>query len=253
MLPYIEHPTLDLGFYRIEAFALLVGAALITEFQIVMRRAPRHGIDREVTSSLLGWTILLGLLSAHLFDLLVYYPEQLREDPWVLLQPWKGISSFGGMLGGLAGMAWLMHRRRMPTAERLVFVDCLIFALPFTLALGRLGCALQHDHLGVASDHALAVAFPDGGRFDLGVLEFLWVTLMCGVFLLADRRRWPPGFYLGLFFALYGPVRFVLDSLRIGDARYLGWTPGQYLSLLAAGIGVAILALVLRRDEVSES
>ena len=73
MLPYIEHPTLDLGFYRIEAFALLVGAALITEFQIVMRRAPRHGIDREVTSSLLGWTILLGLLSAHLFDLLVYY------------------------------------------------------------------------------------------------------------------------------------------------------------------------------------
>lgn len=247
MLPYIEHPTLDLGFYRIEAFAVLVGAAVIVQFQIVMRRAPRHGLDRRTTSSLLGWTIFLGLLSAHLFDLLVYYPEQLLEDPWVLLMPWRGISSLGGMLGGLLGLLWLMHRRGLSRQQRLVFADCVLFALPFTLALGRLGCALQHDHLGVASQHALAVRFPDGPRFDLGVLEFLYVSLLCIAFLAADLRRWPPGFYVGLFFAAYGPVRFVLDSLRTGDARYLGWTPGQYLSLLGTAIGLGILAALLAR------
>ena len=247
MLPYIEQPTLDLGFYRIEAFPVLVGAAVIAEFQIVMHRAPRLGIDRRTTSSLLGWTIFLGLLSAHLFDLFVYYPERFLENPWVLLMPWRGISSFGGMLGGLLGLAWLLHRRGLSTAQRLVFVDCLIFALPFTLALGRLGCALQHDHLGIASHHALAVAFPQGPRFDLGVLEFLYVSLLCIVFLAADLWRWPAGFFLGLFFALYGPVRFALDSLRIGDARYGGWTPGQYLSILATLGGLAVLVAVLAR------
>ena len=54
---------------------------------MVMRRAPRHGIDRLTTSTLLGWTIFLGLLAAHLFDLFVYYPDQFVENPWLLLQP----------------------------------------------------------------------------------------------------------------------------------------------------------------------
>jgi len=247
MLPYIEQPILDLGFYRIEAFPVLVGAAVIAEFQVVMRRAPRLGIDRRTTSGLLGWTIFLGLLSAHLFDLFVYYPAELREDPWLLLQPWQGVSSLGGMLGGLLALLWLMRRRGLSRQQRLVFVDCLMFALPFTLALGRLGCALQHDHLGIPSQHALAVGFPGGPRFDLGVLEFLYVSLMCIAFLAADLRRWPAGFFVGLFFSLYGPVRFALDSLRTGDVRYLGWTPGQYLSLLATAVGLAILAALFAR------
>ena len=61
------------------------------------------------------------------------------------------------------------------------------------------------------------------------------------------RRAWPPGFYGGLFFALYGPVRFLLDTLRVADARYLGWTPAQYLSLLGALLGAAVLFAAFRR------
>jgi phosphatidylglycerol:prolipoprotein diacylglycerol transferase len=255
LLPYVEHPVLEIGAYRLQAFPLLVAAALVVQFQIVLRRAPAHGIPLAQASSLVGWAILLGLLGAHLFELLVYQPERLLEDPIALLTPWRGISSFGGMLGGLLGMAFLMHRRRIPAAIRLRFVDCLMFALPFTLAVGRTGCALQHDHPGVSSQHWLAVRFPDGPRFDLGLLEFLYLLPVCAVFLLADRRRRPDGFWLGLFFALYGPARFAMDALRVGDVRYLGWTPGQYLSVLATLAGVGILAFVLgrRRPELSRS
>jgi len=247
LFPYIEHPTLDLGFYRLQAFPVLVGAAIVLQFQIVMRRAPRFGIDRATTSSLTGWAIFLGLLGAHLFDLFVYYPDRFIANPLEILMPWRGISSFGGMLGGLGGLVWVMHRRALSGRDRLRFVDCLMFGLPFTLALGRLGCALQHDHLGVSSEHWLAVRFPDGPRFDLGLLEFLYVSSMALVFLAADRRRWPDGFFIGLFFALYGPVRFAMDALRVGDVRYLGWTPGQYLAVLATLIGVGILIAVFRR------
>lgn len=247
MLPYIEHPTLDLGFYRLEAFALLVGAAIVVEYAIVMRRAPQQGIDRRTASSLLAWAIGLGLAGAHVFDVVAYYPERLRENPLELLRFWGGISSFGGMLGGLLGLYWVMRRKAMSSADMLRFVDCLLYALPFTLAVGRLGCALQHDHPGVSSDHWLAVAFPDGPRFDLGLLEFFYVSALALLFALLGRRRRPDGFFIGLFFASYGPVRFVLDSLRVSEARYLGWTPGQYLSLLVAALGTWALFAVLRR------
>ena len=246
MLPYIEHPVLDLGFYRLESFMVLVALAIVTEFQIVVRRAPHHGIERATAASLLGWAIGLGIVSAHVFDVIAYYPEKLIENPLELLRIWGGISSFGGMIGGLLGVFLVMRRRGMSAADMLRFVDCLLFALPFTLAVGRLGCALQHDHPGISSDHWLAVNFPDGPRFDLGLLEFLYVSLLAAAFALLSRRRWPDGFYIGLFFAAYGPVRFVLDSLRVSEARYFGWTPGQYLSLVAAAIGVWTLWRVLR-------
>lgn len=218
----------------------------MVQFQVVLRRAPKFGFDRLTASTLVGWAIFLGLLGAHLFDVFAYRPDQVLEDPLVLLQPWNGISSFGGMLGGLLGLYAVMRRKGMKLADMTRFVDLLVFALPFTLAVGRLGCALQHDHPGLASTHWLAVDFPGVPRFDLGLLEFFYVSIMAVAFVLLGRRRRPDGFYLGLFFTLYGPVRFVLDSLRIVETRYAGWTPGQYLSVLVAVAGLALLVGVLR-------
>jgi len=247
LLPYIESPAVQIGAYTLKAFPVLVGAAIITQFQIVLRRAPRYGIDRVTTSTLAGWAICLGIVGAHVFDVLAYYPERLLSNPLELLRLWGSLSSFGGMLGGLLGLYLVMRMRAMSRGDMLRFVDCLLFALPFTLAIGRLGCGLHHDHLGVSSNHWLAVAFPDGPRFDLGLLEFFYTATMAAVFLLLDRRRWPDGFYIGVFFALYGPVRFTLDALRVGDARYLGWTPGQYLSILATLVGVGMLVALFGR------
>jgi phosphatidylglycerol:prolipoprotein diacylglycerol transferase len=246
MLPYFEYPILDLGFYRVGIFPVLVGAAIIVEFQLVLRRAPRVGIDRRLASSLVSWAIFLGLIGAHVFDELAYFPERLLQNPLELFRFWGGLSSFGGMLGGLLGLLIVMRRKGLSGGEMARFVDCLIFALPFTLAVGRLGCALQHDHPGVSSSHWLAVQFPDGPRFDLGLLEFFTVTAMAGLFAALGRRSWPTGFFAGLFFALYGPVRFALDALRVSEARYFGWTPGQYLSVLATCVGVAVLLASFR-------
>jgi len=247
VFPYIEHPSLDLGFFRLEAFPVLAAIAIVVQFQIVMRRAPRFGFDRVTTSTLVGWAILLGLVSAHVFDVLAYTPERLAANPLELLRVWGGLSSFGGMVGGLLGLYLVMRLRGMSAAEMTRFVDVLIYALPFTLAVGRLGCALQHDHPGVSSAHWLAVQYPDGPRFDLGLLEFLYLVPVAALFAWLGRRRWPDGFFIGLFFALYGPVRFTMDSLRIAEARYFEWTPGQYLSVAATLIGVGILLAVLRR------
>ena len=247
MFPYVPHPTLDLGFYTITAFRVLVLTAIVVEYQIVVRRAPTHGIDAGVASSLIAWAIGLGLVSAHVFDVVFYFPEQVRANPLVLFEFWGSLSSTGGMLGGIAGLTVVAWKRGLGRDGILRFFDVVIFALPFTLAIGRLGCALQHDHLGVRSEHWLAVRFPDGARFDLGLLEFLWCTAIAGVFLLLDRKPRPTGFWIGAFFALYAPARIAMDALRTDDARYLGATPAQYLMLGATVAGLAILTWAIRR------
>lgn len=247
MIPYVEHPILQIGSYPLQAFRVLALLAIAVEYLIVVRRAPRHGFTSEQASSLVAWAVVLGLVSAHVFDVLAYYPERLRDDPLELLRVWGSLSSWGGMVGGLAGLGLVAWRRGLGAAGVLRFFDLCIYALPFTLMVGRFGCALQHDHLGLASSHFLAVNFPTGPRFDLGMLEFLYLIPVSLLFFLLGRQPRPLGFFSGLFFALYGPARFAMDALRNEDARYLGWTPAQYLCVAATLAGAALVLWSLRR------
>lgn len=247
MIPYVEHPVLQIGSYPLQAFRVLALIAIVVEYVIVVRRAPRHGFTSEDASSLVAWGVVFGLVSAHVFDVIAYYPERLREDPLELFRVWGSLSSWGGMVGGLTGLGIVAFRRGLGATGVLRFFDLCIYALPFTLMVGRFGCALQHDHLGVASTHFLAVAFPTGPRFDLGMLEFLYLVPVSALFFVLGRSPRPLGFFSGLFFALYGPARFVMDTLRNEDARYLGWTPAQYLCVATTLAGIALVAWSLRR------
>ena len=251
MFPYVEHPVLTIGSYELQAFRMLALTAVAVEYFIVVKRAPRHGFTSEQASSLIAWATVIGLASAHVFDVIAYYPERLREDPLELFRVWGSLSSWGGMVGGLGGLAFVAWRRGLGAAGVLRFVDLATYALPITLAVGRFGCALQHDHLGIASTHFLAVNFPTGPRFDLGLLEFLYLIPVSLIFVALGRKPRPAGFYLGLFFALYGPGRFAMDALRAEDARYFGWTPAQYLCVATTLAGAALVLWSLRRGASS--
>lgn len=247
MLPYLEVPALDLGFVRLEVPALLAALAIAVQVQLVIERAPRFGIEGRAVFQLLLWGLGFGLLGGHLFSLLLRHPGEAR-DALAWLRFYDDPSTLGGVAGGLLGAFGVMHAKHMRAAERLRSLDCLVFALPFTLCVANLASALQHSRVGVATEHPLALRFPDGvSRLDLGLLELLLVIPLAAAFAWLGRRDRPNGFYLGLFLAVYGPLRFGLEALRIVEVRYWGWTPAQYLALGSAVAGVAVLLKVMRR------
>jgi len=253
MIPYVEQPSLTVGTYTLYFFQVAVCVAVIVGYEIVVRRAPRLGLDAEGTASVVAWVILWGFVGSHVFDALAYYPERVLANPLELFKIWGSMSSFGGMMGGVIAAVVVTRRRGWTARQAWTLVDGIGFAFPFAWIFGRLGCALAHDHLGVATDHWLGVRFPGGTRFDLGLLELLFTIPVAGLFFVLDRRPRPTGFFLGLFLTLYGPVRFALDTLRAEDARYLGWTPGQYVAILAALAGAWILARALRGEVAGDA
>jgi phosphatidylglycerol:prolipoprotein diacylglycerol transferase len=102
-----------------------------------------------------------------------------------------GPSSWGAILGATFALGALLltpHRR-----AALPYFDVLALTFPFAFAIARAGCFLAHDHIGAPSAHWLAVRFPGGSRFDLGLLECL---AACAVGILAialSRWRLAPG------------------------------------------------------------
>jgi len=271
MLPYFEQPSWHIGPLVIHAFGVTVAIAAWLGLTLVQQRFERLDLDSRLGQRLGGWMLVGGILGAHVFSVLLYFPHELRNDPWLLVRVWEDISSFGGLLGGLIAAA-LFFATRAPHEDRrrqLAYLDAIAFVFPAALAIGRVGCSLAHDHPGTVTTFPLAIslrtdaaldylggvyraaglALPQSastmGFHDLGFYECLYLSLVVvPLFALWNRRRRPVGFYLVAFAALYLPVRFGLDMLRVADARYVGLTPAQWV---AAAVLVALPFVAVQR------
>jgi phosphatidylglycerol:prolipoprotein diacylglycerol transferase len=131
------------------------------------------------------------------------------------------------------------RRKNVPT---LPYVEAILFGFVPAWILGRLGCTIAFDHPGLPTTFFLGMADWAGVvRHNLGLYEMLYTVLLAAA--LYGLRNFRPfeGFHLVLIILLYSPVRFFLDTLRVADRRYWGYTPGQYFSVLLLALGVWLL------------
>lgn len=277
--PYFAQPRFAVGPLTVHAFGVLVAVGILIGVEVTLRRAHFEELDSRVIRGVIGQALLWGFVAAHVLDVACYSPQKLLEDPWVLLQLSNGISSYGGMLGGLAGMALFLgsRRRGLRTAEGWRYVDAVAYGWPFAWVFGRLACTVATDHPGtVTRGFVLATSldtpqarefirgvYAAAGRGDelpgdaalagmgfhnLGFYELLWTLLVIvPAFLWLGRSRRPAGFFLVAFTFLYAPARFVLDFPRVTDATYFGLTPGQYASGAVTVAAAAVVWSALRR------
>jgi phosphatidylglycerol:prolipoprotein diacylglycerol transferase len=246
VIPYIYVGSFPLGHLRVSSFVTLAGLGCLAACALTVWRGRRFGLSYQRTEEMCLWAVLAAYFGAHLGNW-IYYPEDLSllaKHPQLVLR--SGLSSFGGFLGGLVGIALFFVCRRVRGGERWRYADAIAYSLPFAGILGRLGCSLVHDHPGLRTTNWLAVRYPDAPRWDLGLLELFFLTGLAAVFLALDRKHRASGFYFGLFFLSYGLFRLGLDQLHVDPPRYLGWTVDEYAALAAIIVGGLSLARVRR-------
>lgn len=243
MFPYWTPAPLRAGALWLFPDRLLIAAGILVGYALLLRRARSRGLQSEAASHMALAMVLGGLVIAHLYKLL--YLE--TPGPFSPFAIFDGSASFGGLLGGLL-CGWIYLRQR--SVRPLPYFDALAFVFPIAWMLGRIGCYLVHDHPGIRTDSWLGVAYPGGARFDLGLLEALFMPLLLAAFWILDRRPRPRGFYLSTFLVIYGVFRLWLDTLHVDPVRYFGITVDQWSAALAIAIGMAIAR---SRSKISEA
>src|SRR5690606_24996074 len=123
---------------------------------------------------------------------------------------WDGLSSMGGVLGGLIALVIVFRRRGWKLGP---YLDALALGVAPGWMVARLGCFTAHDHPGVLTDFPLAVAFPDGPRHDLGLYDALVLGALSLVLYALARRPRPQGLLMGILALGYSIPRFFLDFL----------------------------------------
>jgi phosphatidylglycerol:prolipoprotein diacylglycerol transferase len=246
LIPYIQLPSIHLPFgLEIAPFGVMVATGLLVGASLAGRAARRYGPgnDRPINDVVM-WALIGGLIGAHLMHVLGYHPELLREQGVLaLLRIWDGVSSMGGVLGGLAGIFLFFRLRHLRVFP---YLDALALGTAPGWAIARIGCIFAHDHPGVLTQFPLAVNYPGGPRHDLGLYDFIVLAVLSAALYLLARRRPPPGTLMATLAIGYSVPRFFLDFLRSTDfppvdGRILGLTPAQYVAPLLFALGVWLL------------
>ena len=258
-MPYLHVPPIGLGPLTIHAFGIITVVAILLGAKAAKHRARELGLEVRVVDRLVPWMVIGVFVGAHLVSVVCYSPGRIVEDPLVLVKFWDGISSFGGIFGGLV-VAYLFFRRLKLRMKH--YTQALLFGAVVCLMVGRFGCSVAHDHPGKETDSSIAVKgwptaetpkrtlgfYTDGPRrHDLGLYEFLYLIPVTALLYAVRRFRPFENFHLALILFLYTPVRFLLDFLRSTDTLYFGLTPGQYFAIALFLVAIVLTVGGLRK------
>ena len=278
-LPYFHLGALDIGIpIQIQSFGVIVAIGVLLGAGILRRYGEWHGISDEHIRGITGWVTIAGFIGAHVFDTLFYQWDDFVKDPLLIVMVWKGISSYGGFLGGAMGWWFYVWWKRL---DMRLMADTTVLGLLVAFSIGRIGCSVVSDHVGTAVDPnhwyaflaidyprhlnvgSLASQYPGTSEYihawNLGLLEFLYlvpVNLFMLWYAFRPKKRPNAGMITALTGMFYAPVRFLLDFLRFNpeaDPRYLGLTFAQWVSILAFGASVALVMRIAKKGAPADT
>ncbi len=158
-----------------------------------------------------------------------------------------GRSILGGLLGGFftAEAAKPLLGYTQPPNDRFAAV------LPFSLALGRIGCFFTGCCLGTASDGWPSVTYADGvPRHPAQLYEAAFQVAAGAVLVSFARRGVLRGRLFALYLVAYGAFRFGVEFVRATPHVLAGYSVYQALAVVMIVTGAVTLVLRTKRLHV---
>ena len=153
-MPYIYVPPINIGPVTIHAFGVITALAVLLGIKATRHRAAELKLDVHLIDRLMPWLVLGVFAGAHLIAVFFYTPSKIIDDPLIFLRFWDGLSSFGGIFGGLVVAYIFLCRLKIKMKH---YTQALLFGAVVSLLVGRFGCSIAHDHPGKVTTCAVAV------------------------------------------------------------------------------------------------
>ena len=246
-----------LGWYGI---GYVIGVSVL--MLVAQREAPKRGIEpRQIMGGLIIVAVcaLIGARLYHVIDQSSYYLQNL---PAIVLPPYSGLALYGGVAGGIVGIAIYSRRAGISFWSTM---DSVIPGALFAQGIARWGNFFNQELYGpptnlpwgitIGCDHRVAPydcnAYPvDTTGFQPLFFYESALDITGGfVALWLSRRHFArllPGDLASFWFIWYGTVRFLLETFRYDyDWKLLGLAPTAMV--IGAGVIVFGIASVIWR------
>jgi phosphatidylglycerol:prolipoprotein diacylglycerol transferase len=220
-------------------YALAVILAVVVGFCFpITRHLPDGRVRRQyyVLQLMVLVAAVIGAKLAVLFGEFGWPIRSVRGDWWAVLVSGRSIMGalLLGLLVGELGKPLVGYSR--PPNDRFAAV------LPFSFAIGRVGCLLHGCCRGAEYHGWCAITYADGvPRHPAAGYEIVFLLTVGAVFLWMVRHRVLRGRLFSLYLVLYGGFRFATEYVRETPKLFGGVSGYQVLALACVVVGGSML------------
>ncbi len=278
MFPYI-----DIGPVHLGTFGLLLWLAAVAATVVLHKNFVRNGVEADALS-VVAFVVIAGVAGAkawhELQDVhnLRLALKMMQAPGWnhpldILMEflHWfqAGFAWYGGLLAGVAMLLW---QGRAVKPEGLTgwraavrMLDLAAPAAAIGYGVGRIGCLTSGDGdyginttlpwgVHMAKNALVPPVPPDALVQPTPVYEFLFALALGWVLWKVGSKNRPVGWLTGLYLALSGVGRFLVEFVRINPKIYFGHTMSnaQVAALGSVVVGIVVM-LATRRGHVVEA
>ncbi|MBL0211685.1 MAG: prolipoprotein diacylglyceryl transferase [Holophagaceae bacterium] len=265
MHPYLFH----IGSFGIGTYGLMMALAFFTALALAKRQGRLDGLSGEAVTDLAIAVLIAGVIGSKALMIIVGLLTPVGGDGHMAFRDifTVGMLRAGGAVhGGIIAAAIVFFWKLRPKAGLPLRKtgDSLVPAVALGQAIGRIGCFMAGCCYGTSCDLPWAVTFtsPDAQQLSgtplfehihpVQLYHFGTNLLICGILVLARRKRKFEGQIFSLYFILEGIGRVIVELWR-GDLDRGAWLGQAWLTtgrLTAIGfivLGIAIWAFSRKR------
>jgi phosphatidylglycerol:prolipoprotein diacylglycerol transferase len=272
-------PYLNLGPVHLGMFGLLLWLAAVAGTVVLHRNFVRNGVDADALN-VVAVVVVTGVAGAKLWHELQSVPELRYALRMIAAPGWRhplemgarflvwfqaGFAWFGGMIAGIAMLMLQGREARFKgplegtLGARVGGVRMLDLAAPAAAigyGVGRIGCLLSGDGdyginttlpwgVHMAKNALVPPSPPDALVQPTPIYELLFSLALFWLLWQLGRRSKPVGWLTGLYLALSGLGRFLVEFVRINPKLYFHHTMSNAQVAAAASslAGLAVLAI----------
>ena len=217
---------------KIYTYGVLVALGAFLAYWLIIKLTKKEGLNPTHVENSFLLALLLGIVGGRV-SYLIEHPEQI-EGLRDIVSIWNGgMDFFGGLLGGFVGALIGVFKYKLPIWK---VADISVVGLSIAHAIGRLGCTsagccygrpfpIDDGNLpGIYFSDKFPffyVVFPPGAvappympLYPTQLMEFLGLTFIFILLLLAYKKKPFDGFVFSSYTFLYGLLRFFLEFFR---------------------------------------
>lgn len=248
--------------FNVYYYSLFILFGVIVAYFLITREAKKQGLEKEFTSDLIFYTLLIGILGARIYYCIFNLNYYINNPSEILKIYNGGLAIHGGVIAGLIFVYFYTKKKKVNFIKVL---DIVAPAVIIAQCFGRWGNFFnQEAHGGITTLETLKnIHIPEfiikgmyiSGKYYYPTFFFESIWCLIGFIILMIIRKNKKiilGIQIGFYFIWYGIGRFFIESLRTDSLMLFNLKMAQIVSIIEIIIGIIIIIMNRKKKYYNE-